>query len=237
MKHALALYEHDKVRLAEKQLSHLEKTVIAQVSFFRRSQPETSMKVVLCGLALRRIKASLGHGNWEPWIKRNIDPVFGPSAPRVVRNWMRLADVFVEQTKLSLPDFLALPGDQTELALSAEKDATAKRLMDRLEKFVGDQGPTDLMIKHGVREAEKRTRSLRPAAKDEAEADARHTVSVQDCFNEIDGLLRDARKAAADKAVWMSFSKQQHADLKASAETTASFIADLYVKTHGRNRS
>ena len=59
-------------------------------------------------------------------------------------------------------------------------------------------------------------------------------MTVQDRFNELDGALRGARKTAADKAVWMSFSKQQHADLKAAAEETAAFISEQFIKTHGR---
>ena len=233
-KHSLTLYSHDQVKLAETQLTALEKTVIAQVSFFRRAQPETSMKVVLCGLALRRIKASLKHGQWEPWVKRNIVSILGTSAPQVVRGWMRLADKFVEDSKLTLPDFLALPGDQTELALAAETDATARRLMDRLGKFVGELGPTELMIKHGVREPEKKARTLgggKPESQEDAAA--RHAVTVQDRFNELDQALR----TRADKAVWMSMTKQQHEDLRATAQATADFYSDLYVKTHGRKKN
>jgi hypothetical protein len=231
-KNALALYENTQVRLADDQLSALEKTVIAQVSFFRRAQPETSMKVVLCGLALRRIKASLKHGQWEPWVKRHLVPILSKNAGRTVRTWMRLADKFVETTKLTLPDFLALPGDQTELALAAETNAGAKRLMARLGKFVGDLGPTELMIKHGVREQEKKARTLggekeeTPAA---AEA-ARHAITLQDRFNELDQALN----TLPDKTVWMSLTKQHHADLRARAHATAAHYDQLWVKTHGR---
>jgi hypothetical protein len=229
---ALSLYENNQVRLADDQLSSLEKTVVEQMSFFRRNQPETSMRVILCGLALRRIKASLKHGQWEPWTKRIIAPLFGAHASRYIRNWMRLADKFVETSKLTLPDFLALPGDQTELALAAETNAEAKRLMARLEKFVGDLGPTELMIKHGVREAEKKPRTL-GGEKEETPAatEARHAITVQDRFNELDQALN----TLPDKTVWMSLSKRQHADLRARAHATAAHYDQLWVKTHGKN--
>lgn len=234
MSTALALYEHANVKLSGQQLSALEKTVIAQVSFFQRNQPETSTRIILSGLAMRRIRVSLGHGNWEPWIKRNIVPILGAAAGRTIRNWMRLADKFAEETELTLPDFLALPGDQGELALVADKDATARRLMKSVENFVGELGPTELMIEHDIREdagaARKRkllNKGAKPATAEEKEQ------TVQERFNEIETALQLARKGATDKGTWMSFSKKHHDALKSIFNHAAEQVGEIYAKTHG----
>lgn len=235
MSNALALYENDKVKLAGTELSALENTVIEQMKFVRRAHPESSMRVILSALGLRRIKASLGHGNWEPWLKRNAVPIWGLAASRTIRNWMRLADVFVEHSKLALPDFLALPGDQQELALSAESDANARRLMQSLEEFVGDLGPTELMIEHDIREgsaAKKKRKLLKGSAPASAAAQEQ---TVQDRFNEIETALRLARSGACDKGTWMSFDRKQHDDLKHIFTEAANAVDAIYLKTHGRN--
>lgn len=232
----LSLYEHAQVKLADTQLSALEQTVIAQVSFFRRNQPETSTRIILTGLALRRIRASLGHGHWEPWLKRNIVPLLGAAAARTIRNWMRLADAFVAASKLTLPDFLALPGDQTELALSAATDENSRRLMAKLEGFVGGLGPTELMGEHDIRESatdRKKKKLLKPAAPaDEAAV----VKTAQDIFNDAESHLRLAR-SVADKALWMQLSRRHHDDLLHLFTEAHARIVAAHAKTHGRKKT
>lgn len=234
---ALALYEHDQVKLAGDQLSSLERAAIHQIGYVRREEKENSVRVILCGLALRRIKASLNHGEWLPWQNLHLVPICGESATRTVRNYMKLADCFVESARLSLPDFLALPGDQAELALSAESDDTARQLMQRLGKFVGDVGPTELMYKYGVRQDSRVEKTRRLAGgSDEAApmTDAEKEMTVQERFNEIEATLKRAVSGATDKAFWLAATRQQHDDLRAMFLAATAQVSEAHTKTHGR---
>ncbi len=235
MSDALTLYQPEKIKLASDRLSALEKVVLAQVDFFRRNQPETASRIILAALGMRRIKASVGHGNWEPWQKRNIVPILGPAASRTIRNWMRLADRFVEDSELTLPEFLSLPGDQTELALNAKKDESARRLMARLEKFVGDLGPTELMVKHGIRDNDRRNRIASHSGSKAPTEDERE-LTMQERFNDVEEHLRLALTGALDRATWMGFTRKQHEDLRYIFEEAAEKVVAQFIATHPQKK-
>jgi hypothetical protein len=146
---------------------------------------------------------------------------------------MRLALAAVENTKATVPEILALPGDQKELVFETG-EAPARRLMAKLVEFVGERSLNELFGDLGIKDraAAKRRKMAEEDAKEHAAAE--REMTLQDRFNDIEEHLRLARGAATDKALWMSFSRQQHADLKAIFDDAAERITEIYVKTHGR---
>jgi hypothetical protein len=229
-KHALTLVNDSAISAPSALLSKLQAAAIHQVALIRRTESEAAQRAILLGLTLWRIKASM-KGTFTGWLKKDFDSL----GYRQARYYMSGALEFVEKTKATLPEFLALPGDQTELALDAMPDAKARQLMSKIEKFVGKRSLTELFDDLGIKESAKKKR-LRGSTADagEVEDDTNAAASAQDRFNEIAGLFESARKATADKANWLAFSKEQHLQLKSLAEETAGHLADLCTKTHGR---
>ncbi|MBX3736716.1 MAG: DUF3102 domain-containing protein [Candidatus Didemnitutus sp.] len=227
---ALALVQ-DRQISPRGEISKLQAIAVQQLAVIRQLHTSAAIRALLVGLTLHRIKAASTHGEWMPWLKKNFD-----GGKNTANRYMRLALVFVERTKVQRPDLLALPGDQIELAL--EKPGSAeKKLMDKAVKFVGEKTLQELLEEHGIRDDAKhgkRTSSRGDDAGDQDDDGSADAQTVQEKFNEIAGLFESARKATADKANWMSFSKQQHLQLKALAEDAAEHLATLCAKTHGR---
>ena len=228
---ALALVQ-DREISTKVEISKLQAVAVQQLAVIKQLHASAALRAILVGLTLHRIKAASTHGEWMPWLKKNFD-----GGKSTANHYMRLALVFVEKTKAKRPDLLALPGDQIDLALE-NPGAAEKRLMDKAAKFVGTKTLSELLDEHGIRDGVAKGKK-RASGGDDGDAkeddDAPGAASVQDRFNEIAGLFITARKATADKANWMSFSKQQHEQLKALAGETAEHVAALFVKTHGKN--
>jgi hypothetical protein len=206
------------------------KALNEQLRLIRNADTEFAVRAIYVGTALLMVKSSVGHGQFGPWLDKNIDDL----GRRQVAYYMKLALAALEETRVDQKALAALPVGEIESALTVSKGPAAE-FRKSVDAFVGDSSLSDLLAEYcgkakGGKKAKRASGSEEAAPADETV----HEVTVQDRFNEIDDLLRRARKAAADKPVWMSFSKQQHADLKAAADQTAETITDLYVKTHGR---
>jgi hypothetical protein len=206
------------------------KVLNAQLALIREADPLIAKRAIFVGTALLMVKESLQHGQFGPWLEKNIDDL----GRRQVAYYMKLALAALEETRVDQKALAALPVGEIESALTISK-GPAGEFRKSVDAFVGDSSLADLLAEY-CGKAKGGKKSKRSGGSDEsAPADESvHEVTVQDRFNEIDDLLRRARKAASDKPVWMSFSKQQHADLKAAADQTAETITDLFVKTHGR---
>lgn len=99
---------------------------------------------VQIGVMLWQTKAALPHGEFQGWIKQHI---VGRSY-RSCAYYMKLALIFVEKVK---------PGAQLletliSVDLGAEKHtASEKIILGELEKFIGENSLTELLIKHGIK--------------------------------------------------------------------------------------
>lgn len=146
---ALATFTAPELRADAKQLAHLQQGVIEQVKVMTRLRGEEALRGLLVGMTLLRIKASLPHGQFTPWIKGNL-----AWSERYCRYMMQLGLVFVEKTKAKKPEILALPGEQVELALDGMEGAQ-RQIFAKAQKFVGDLSLTELFEKHGLKEVKK----------------------------------------------------------------------------------
>jgi hypothetical protein len=138
---------------------------------------------------------------------------------------MRLATVFIERTRATKPEMLALPGDQTSLDLADNHHG--KQLAAKLATFVGELSLNELLIKHGIKGVGLKTEltdaaaaevALTPeeqAARDAAERDDawQHTwESVQTLRNHFTepaklNLITDPVKIGQLKAEVVEISK------------------------------
>ena len=227
-KHALTvLAAAGKFAPTSANLSSAGKVLNAQLALIREADPLIAKRAIFVGTALLMVKESLAHGEFGPWLDKHIDDL----GRRQVNYYMRLALAALDDKRVDQKSLAALPVGEIESALTISKGPGAE-FRQAVEEFVGESSLADLLAEYC---GKTKGSGKKPAAEaDDEEEAARHSVTVQDRFNELDGALRGARKTAADKAVWMSFSKQQHADLKAAAEETAAFISEQFIKTHGR---
>jgi len=131
-------------------LTSLQTTALKQLQLIRTLERDAALRAILVGLALHRIKASLKHGDFMPWLKKNLEA----TGYRQCAYYMKLGSVFVETARLSKPELLAVPGDKTDLAL-VPADAEAKRFMEKAQKFVGDLSLNELMDEYGIKEKKK----------------------------------------------------------------------------------
>jgi hypothetical protein len=211
--------------------SKLQSVAIQQLGMIQRLERDAALRAILVGLALHRIKAALKHGDWQSWIDANVQ-----GAGRAqCRFYMRLAIRFVEKTRATKPEILALPGDQGELAIESAEGA-ARRLMDKAVKFVADRSLNQLLSDLGIKD--RKADKLRKLSKDEA-ADAAEDApapTLQESFNTIEEHLRIALAGALDRATWMSFSRQQHEDLRHIFEQAAGELRERFLKTHPQRK-
>jgi hypothetical protein len=154
---------------------------VAVREFYRvaQSEQENALRAILLGLTLHKIKASLAHGEFTPWVKNHLaasdqkrtEVRFWSSgtASRNAQYFMRLALVAVAATDATKPELLALPGDQAELHLDTTA-AEAHHFMAKLGRFVGERSLNELLREHGIKDSKPTGgRRERTAAQADAE--------------------------------------------------------------------
>lgn len=147
---ALALVSSGELVAKNDQLAQLQQAAILQFARLRSIRHEETLRGLMLGLMLHRIKASLPYGDFGKWIKANNASV----KDRWVNYLMRLSLVFVSSSKLTKPMLLALPGDQTELQLDT-MEGQQRAFMEKAMKFVGEHSLSELLDKHGIKETKK----------------------------------------------------------------------------------
>ncbi|MEN9842170.1 MAG: hypothetical protein RL376_1970 [Verrucomicrobiota bacterium] len=147
---ALATFASSDLRVDAAQLRQLQTGVLDQLTVMRRLRGEEALRGLLVGLTLNRIKASLHGGEFLRWQRDNIVCF----SDRYCRYLMQLSLVFVDRCKVAKPELLALPGDQTELAIET-KEGAQKRLFEKAVSFIGDLSISELLEKHGLKETKR----------------------------------------------------------------------------------
>lgn len=207
------------------------KALNEQLRLIRNADTEFAMRAVYVGTALLMVKESLEHGQFGPWLDKNIDDL----GRRQVAYYMKLALVALEAQRVSTKALEAVSVNDIDAALAVSKGPAAE-FKSAVEKFVGDASLSDLLAEHcGKTKGGKKTKRPANGAGDDEEGD--DTVAEktpQDLCNEIEEYLKLARATATDPAIWMRLSKKQHEALKAAFAAAADRVGGLYVKTHGR---
>ena len=147
---ALALINSAEIKATGTDLDLLKQSALQQFARLRSIRQEETLRGLLLGLTLHRIKASLPHGEFGAFIKASPTG-FGD---RWVNYLMRLALVFVDKSRATKPELLALPGDQAELALDGMAGAQ-RAFTEKAMKFVGELSLAELLDKHGIKETKK----------------------------------------------------------------------------------
>jgi hypothetical protein len=147
---ALAVVSDKELVCQDDALTKLQAATVEQFRIIGRMRGEEAIRSLLAGLMLHRIKASLPYGEFGKWTKQHLQQ-FGD---RWVNYLMRLALVFVENCKITKPLMLAMPGDQTELQLDGMQ-GQQRAFYERAMKFVGRLSISELLDKHGIKQAKK----------------------------------------------------------------------------------
>lgn len=118
------------------------KRAVAMIAQVEGLKKERAIKATLAGIYLHGVRLALDHGEWEAWAAKHL----GKSV-RTARNYMSLAAAFSRKSKLLLPEMVG--ANQLTLDLQAQ-DSDGRAILAKLDKFVGGEGLTALMQKHGV---------------------------------------------------------------------------------------
>jgi hypothetical protein len=138
---ALSLLHETK--LEPVQISTIGAIIRRHLVEIQRAERETAQRAVMLGVALWKVRLSIAHGQWTPWLGEHIGV-----GQRQVNNYMRLALVFLIKSRATKTELRALPADSIELA---SDDALSRALFARLEKFVGECSLNELLVKHGIK--------------------------------------------------------------------------------------
>lgn len=153
---ALVVLADTKLTAQGEQLAQLQKSAVAALQAVPQMERQAAAHAILAGMTLHRVKASLPHGSWEPWV--NQIGTSGADLKKVsltqVKHYMRLATVFIGKAKVTAPDVLALPGDQTQLLLEGG-EGEARAFFGKLSKFVGTKSLNELLSEHQIKGAKK----------------------------------------------------------------------------------
>lgn len=147
---ALAVVSSAELICKDEALTRLQQGAVQQYERLRSIRNEETIRGLLLGLTLHRIKASLPHGEFGKWHTANL-PRFGN---RWVNYLMRLSLVFIQEAKATKPMLLTVAGDQTELALDTMEGAQ-RAFMQKVFKFAGEHSLSELLDKHGIKETAK----------------------------------------------------------------------------------
>jgi hypothetical protein len=147
---ALAIINSAEIKASGTDLDLLKQSAIQQFMRLRCLRGEETLRGLLLGLTLHRIKASLPYGEFGTFIKASPTGF----SDRWVNYLMRLALVFVDKSRATKPELLALPGDQAELALDGMAGAQ-RAFTEKAMKFVGDLSLAELLEKYGIKETKK----------------------------------------------------------------------------------
>ncbi len=198
--HALTVLAAPELAVEKPNLKKLQAAAVEQCAAVGQMESKAAMGAVLAGITLHRVKASMPHGKFGPWVESNSHSGANLKQ-RQCNYYMRLAQVFLEKARVQTPDLLALPGDQNALAEGGT--AATKRFIAKLGTFVGDLSLTELLIKHGIKGVGLKT------ALEAAEADTPPAATAEDYFTDVAARLYGFREVATNREALMRLTPQQ----------------------------
>jgi len=183
-KHALTVLASPELRAQKADLKQLQTAAIDLLTAISKSENAAAKGAPIVGITLMRVKASMPHGTFVPWmekltgedqpkgapVKKRTDGAFLPRLKvRQLQYYMRLGLVFIEKTKLAKPDLIALGNGTTALDLGDKHEA--KKFMVALDSFVGDLSLNELLIKHDIKSVGLKTELKEAGADEDDEGD------------------------------------------------------------------
>jgi len=220
--YALTLIADPQIGTSGADLDRLQKAAIDQLSKIRGLENEAAQRAIFTGLALHRIKFSIGHGKWEPWVKDNVKDI----AARQVRYYMKLALVFLASSKPAKTELLALGGANVDLATL--ESVGARRFVQRVQTFVGDLSLNELLEKHGIKGM---TRG------DDDAAETPTGAGEQLLFTEIAEMFHSMRSSILTPESLMRLQPKQLDAINAEMENAHSLWRKLYDEARGNRKS
>lgn len=149
---ALATLSDPKLSAAVR-LPDLQKIAVREFARLANSERENALRAILLGLTLHRIKAGTKHGEWTPCLREILTSVkiWSPKTAQTNASYyMRLALCACARAKATVPELMALPADETGFAIEGAR-AAAKRLMDRLDDYVGERSLDEILRDEGIK--------------------------------------------------------------------------------------
>ena len=174
------------LRVPEAELPALQARLLNQIAVMRQLRKEESLRGLLVGVELLRMKESMAYGTFGPWVREHMVH-FGP---RYGQYMMKLALVFLAAKHVSDGELLAQPDATTALA-PAGLDGAQRRFVEKALKFVGSHSLSELFEAHGIRE----TKAL-GGAREKGEGEAAAAPDAEQLYlfarDEIGGVIERA---------------------------------------------
>lgn len=125
------------------QLASLQRAVLDQLALIKRMEGEAALRGILAGIGFHRVKNAMPRGEFRPWIESSA-----PVGKSHVNNLMRLASVFLEKSRTTKVELLAIPSDSAEIVTT---DDASRRLLAKVLSFIGECSLNELLVKYGIK--------------------------------------------------------------------------------------
>lgn len=116
---------------------------------FGKLENEASFRALRIGILLLKAKENLKHGEFEPWLEKNVTEV----RRRQAFNFMRLAKIFIENKHIEQHKAYLLCEAKSEPAIKASP--AEQKLVQAVFDFIQDKSLNDLFKEHGIKDAPK----------------------------------------------------------------------------------
>ncbi|MGH8021382.1 MAG: hypothetical protein ACREIA_24500 [Opitutaceae bacterium] len=189
---------------------------------------DRAKKCTLLGIFLYRVKGELGHGQFGAWMEKHFTHPYLPGNPRATirtaQHFMALARQFCRSQKVMLPELIT--GQQLALDLPADGKA-AQAVEEKLDKFVGGSGVTDLLLKHKILKRGRPAGSKDDGKAGETPDEAPEADAAGAAFQNAYNALKEAEGVLLSDLVWADLALDAALNLEA---TLKSFVASFHEK-------
>jgi hypothetical protein len=193
-------------------LTKFRNATVAMIGEIDEAERANAIRGTLAGVGLLTVKASMGHGEWSPWVKENIT---GQSLRRV-QQLMKLGMHFMEKARVDQTQLLSLTQGEAKLDLS-----TRKTIFEAASKFADGRSLTELLIARGIISA--------PAPDDDAEQESAgggssSSTVERSILEDVSEWLLNLRETTTDPEQLKKIPKR---DIKALVKQVADYSQDL----------
>jgi len=116
---------------------------------FGKLEKEASFRALRIGILLLKARENLKHGEFEPWLEKNVIEV----RRRQAFNFMRLARIFIEQKHIEQSKAYLLCEAKSEHVITAEPKT--QKMVQQVFDFIQDKSLNDLFKEHGIKDTPK----------------------------------------------------------------------------------
>jgi hypothetical protein len=134
---------------AAQQLTKFQAKTVDAIEAVAVGERNNTLRRVAVGIALRIIKRSLPHGQFQSWLKTNVKD----AGYRQCAYMMNVADVFVERAALGGSELVAIANGKTQLAPKGKK--APGKLQAFAAEFVGEHTWGELLADLGIKGGEE----------------------------------------------------------------------------------